>query len=460
MAEQTTQSPIRFLSRQETVEISDAVLSGPKLDISETEDVFTVDSLGLDWDFGVGIFQPKDESRIAVGPDGRRIGIFMLHGGSGDYKLMAQVARVYAERFGHKVVAMSLPGRLCLDADDRNWPGDTIRDDGTVRTPIWQRGEHISADQYDVVTDDTKRLRYGTRTVARAKPGTRFWDRMAGWPAAYEVGAREAMRKHLGADQYSIYGTGHSTGGPHIFMMCQRVPNMAGVLAVEHSPFGVIQERQHDWSGSLGVVSGYKRVSTTPAPRADPFNELYIRTWRDLARYAGPEALGQEGPAALMRLPWLMEDILDRWTTARKRPQFKAEYIITHNIQSSLRAAARATAERLGLSPDETQALEDRYGGYPQPLTGPDALPVPPILFTIAKDSRDHNIDVYREVVLPAFAQLDPAPKTALTQLGAGVHSYWKPEPDLPAGVTPVAAKLNHDAIMGGYFMTGSGGAA
>lgn len=445
---------IRSLSRQQTVEISDSVLTGQKLEITEKEDIFSIESLGLEWDFGVGVFQPKDEKRIAVGPDGRRIGIFMLHGGSGDYKLMAPVARVYAERFGHKVVAMSLPGRLCLDTEDRDWPGDTIRPDGTVRTPIWKIGEHITSDQYDVVKDDTKRMRYGIRTVARARPGTRFWDRMAGWPAAYEVGAREAMRKHLDEATYSIFGTGHSTGGPHIFMMCQRVPNMVGVLAVEHSPFGVIQERQHDWSGSLGVISGYQRISSTPAPRADPFNELYIRTWRDLARYAGPEALGQEGPAALMRLPWLMEDILGRWERARKRPQFKAEYIITHNIQASLRAAARATAERLGLSPSETKALEDRYGSYPHPLTGPEAKPVPPILFTIAKDSRDHSLDVYREVVLPAFASINPAPRTALTQLGAGVHSYWKPEPDLPEGITPVAAKLNHDAIMAGYFLT------
>lgn len=456
MAQQPAQGDIQFLSRQETIDISNAVLSGPKFEITETEDVFTVESLGLDWDFGVGIFQPQDEDRIPVGPDGRRIGIFMLHGGSGDYKLMAPVARIYAERFGHKVVAMSLPGRLCLDAGDRNWPGDTIRPDGTVRTPIWKAREQILPDQYDVVTDDTKRMRYGTRTVARARPGTRFWDRMAGWPAAYEVGAREAMRKHLNEDTFSIYGTGHSTGGPHIFMMCQRVPNMVGILAVEHSPFGMIQERQHNWSGSLGVVSGYERLRTTPAPRADLFNELYIRTWRDLARYAGPEALGQEGPTALMRLPWLMEDILDRWETAKKRPQFKAEYIITHNIQASLRAAARATAERLGLSVAQTQELEDRFGSYPCPLTGPDALPVPPILFTIAKDSRDHNIDVYREVVLPEFAKLDPAPKTALTQLGAGVHNYWKPEAELPAGITPVAAKLNHDAIMAGYFLARS----
>jgi hypothetical protein len=293
-------------------------------------------------------------------------------------------------------------------------------------------------------------MRYGTRTVARAKPGTNFYHRMAAWPAAFEDGMREAMRRHLPDGEYSIYGTGHSTGGPHIFMMCQRVPNMVGVLAVEHSPFGVIQAKQHDWSGALGKIAGFERVSKKPDPRSDPFNELYIRTWRDLARYRGPEALGQEGPAALMRLPWLMEEILDAWEAAKKRPQFKAEYIITHNVQASLKAGAEATADRLKLNAEDRAALVARFCSYPHPV--PDK-PIPPILFTITKDSRDHSADVYREVVLPEFAKLPMAPKTALIHLGAGVHTYWKPEEGLPVGAAPIAAYLNHQAIMSGYFL-------
>ena len=273
---------------------------------------------------------------------------------------------------------MTFPGRLYFDDPSRDWPGDTIKPDGTVRTPMWLRGEYITPDQYDVVTDTSKRMRYGTRTVARAKPGTNFYYRMAAWPGAFEEGMREAMRRHLPDGEYSIYGTGHSTGGPHIFMMCQRVPNMAGVIAVEHSPFGAIQAKQHDWSGALGKIAGFERVSKKPDPRSDPFNELYIRTWRDLARYRGPEALGQEGPAALMRLPWLMEEILDAWETAKKRPQFKAEYIITHNVQASLKAGAEATADRLKMSAQERAALVERFCSYPYPVAG---KPVPPILF-------------------------------------------------------------------------------
>jgi hypothetical protein len=234
-------------------------------------------------------------------------------------------------------------------------------------------------------------------------------------------------------------------------MMSQRVPNMVGVIAVEHSPFGVIQAKQHDWSGALGKIAGFDRVSKKPDPRSDPFNELYIRTWRDLARYRGPEALGQEGPAALMRLPWLMEEILDAWEVAKKRPQFKAEYIITHNVQASLKAGAEATADRLKLNPQEREALVARFCSYPYPLPG---KPIPPILFTITKDSRDHSLDVYREVVLPEFAKLPMAPKTALIHLGAGVHTYWKPEEGLPVGAAPIAAYFNHQAITSGYFLT------
>src|SRR5436309_1153940 len=146
------------------------------------------------------------------------------------------------------------------------------------------------------------------------------------------------------------------TRGPIVFMISQRVPNIAGVIAVENSPFGFIQEAQHDWSGALGKVAGFERVTKKRAPRSDPFNELYIRTWRDRARYAGPEALGQEGPQALMRLPWLMEEILDWWDKTKARPQFKAEYVITHNIKSSLEAAARAVAARLKMPSGETEA--------------------------------------------------------------------------------------------------------
>ena len=449
----STWEPPGSYSRDEVIAASNTVLGTTDLAVTQKEDVFRIQAAGLEWDIGVSVYEPTDGSRAARGADGKKIGIFLLHGGSGDYKSMEPIAKLFAGKFGHRAVAMTFPGRLYLDDPSRDWPADTINKDGTVRVPIWKAGEHITPDQYEVVTDTSMRMRYGTRTVARAKPGTLFYDRMAAWPLAFEAGMKEAMRRHFPPTEFSIYVTGHSTGGPFVFMISQRVENIAGVIAVENSPFGFIQEQQHNWSGALGKVAGFERVTKKPAPRKDPFNELYIRTWRDRARYAGPEALGQEGPNALMRLPWLMEEILDWWDKTKARPQFKAEYIVTHNIVASLTAGAQAVAKRLGYNAAETEKLVQHYLGFPFPQTGPGAKRVPPVLIAISKDSRDHSPEVYREVVVPMLQAIEPAPKVRVTQFGAGVHVYQKAEKDLPLGIAPAVAQFYDSAIRGGDFV-------
>jgi hypothetical protein len=106
------------------------------------------------------------------------------------------------------------------------------------------------------------------------------------------------------------------------------------------------------------------------------------------------------------------------------------------------------------MSPKETDDLVARYLGYPYPQTGPGTKPVPPVLFVISKDSRDHSPEVYQEVVLPMFAKLDPAPKVRLTRFGAGVHTYQKSEADLPLGIAPPVAEFYVQAIQAGYFVT------
>jgi hypothetical protein len=153
-----------------------------------------------------------------------------------------------------------------------------------------------------------------------------------------------------------------------------------------------------------------------------------------------------------MRLPSLMEEILDAWDIARKRPQFKAEYMITHNIVGALDAAARAAAARLRMDAAETQKLVAHYLGYTRELKGPGTKRVPPFLFVISKDSRDHSPEVYREVIIPMFAAMAPAPRVALTRFGAGVHTYTKPEPGLPVGIAPAAAQFYVQAIQEGFF--------
>jgi hypothetical protein len=440
-------------SREAVLAASDAVLAMAPAAVAESEDIFRLSALGLEWDIGVRVYEPQPAATIARGADAKKIGIFLLHGGAGDYKSMEKFARLFAEKFACKVVTMTFPGRLYLDDESRDWPGDTIRSDGSARTPIWQRGEYVTPDQYDLVEDDSKRMKYGIRRLARAKPGSRFYDRMAAWPLAFERGMQEACRRHFPVDEFSIYVHGHSTGGPYVSMLSQRVPNIAGVIAIENSTFGYINERKHMWGGHVGKIAGFERVAKDGASWADPFNDLYVRTWRDLARYRGSEALGQEGPDALMRLPSLMEEILDAWEVARRRPQFKAEYMITHNIVGALERAARAAAARLQLEVAETEELVTHYLGYTRELTGPGVKPVPPFLFVISKDSRDHSPEVYREVIMPMFAAMSPAPRVALTRFGAGVHTYTKPEPGLPIGIAPAAAQFYVQAIQEGFFV-------
>jgi len=445
--------PPEVVSREQCIKDSEELLAMPDIPSKQTEDIFRIQALGMDWDIGMVVHQPENPDKIPMGADGKKAGFFLLHGGSSDFKGIERHAKLLASKFGFRVVAGTFPGRFYFPDKSRDWPDDTIHADGTVRTPIWRQGEAIAADEYDVVKDPSMRNRYGTRTLARAKPDTNFYFRMAAWPAAFEEGMIEANRRHFPPHEFSVYGQGHSTGGPFICMLSQRIANMAGVCATEHSPFGYLCCDRDQWGGDMGKITGYEKVETKGKARTDPFNELYIRTWRDLARYQGPEALGQEGPQALMRLPEIMEDILEAWEKAKNRPQFKAEYIVTHAITGSLAEAARVSAARLKMNKEETAALVQRFVGYTRELSRVDVKPVPPFLFEISKDSRDHSPEVYHEVIMPGFRAMKPAPKIALTRFAAGVHSFWKAEKDLPMGIVPSVLKTWNQAVRGGYFV-------
>jgi hypothetical protein len=446
--------PPEFISREQCIRDTEEVLALPDIPLRQTEDIFRIDVLGLEWDMGMMVYEPAEPAKITVGANGKKAGFFLLHGGSSDFKGIERHSKLLAGKFGFKVMAGTFPGRFYFPAASRDWPDDTIHADGTVRTPIWKQGELITQDQYEVVKDTSMRNRYGTRTLARAKPGTNFWFRMAAWPAAFEEGMIEAARRHFPEQEFSLYGQGHSTGGPFVCMLSQRISNMAGVCATEHSPFGYLCSEREMWGGELGKISGYAKSAKKAKKRTDPFNELYIRTWRDLARYQGPEALGQEGPTALMRLPAIMEDIFEAWDKAKNRPQFKAEYIVTHAITDSLVEAAKVSAARLKMNQEETEALVQRFVGYTRELSGTNVKPVPPHLFEISKDSRDHSTEVYHEVIMPGFRAMKPAPKIGIIRFGAGVHSFWKAEKDLPIGIVPSVLRSWDQAVRGGYFLT------
>ena len=94
-----------------------------------------------------------------------------------------------------------------------------------------------------------------------------------------------------------------------------------------------------------------------------------------------------------------------------------------------------------------------RYLGYTRELSGPGVKPVPN--FLSIHGINDDTVTLQRcERSLPLFAKLDPAPKVKSISLGAGIHSWGWTDDKLPQGIVPPVAKLWHDAIMNGFFLT------
>ena len=427
-------NPPSTLSRQEIVKTSQTLLAMPDLKLKTWEDLFRIRVLEMDWDIGAMVYEPEDSSKIPLGPDGNKIGVFLLHGGTGDHRSLDGVARLLAGKFGIRVVSMAYPGRLYLLDPSRDWPGEPDNSDGTLRMPIWNKDKPITPDQYERVEDRSMMERYGTQILACAKEGTEFYHRMAAYPMAFEEAAKDLMRRHLPEGEFSIYIHGHSTGGPYAYLLTQRVSNIAGVLGMEDSPFGYIYSRLIGWTWNL------------------PFSCLREFTWRLTALFMGGEALTQEGPEALMQLPRLMEQVFESYKRGNTSPQFKAEYPVHLNGVEALGEAAKATAKRLNLSARETQSLVRKFQSYTRELRGEDVKPVPPVLLAIAKNSTDNSVEGYNKSVLPLFAAMKPAPKVSLVAFGGGYHVYYRPESDLPMGVAPAVVKLWYDAITGGYY--------
>ena len=106
--------------REQVLAASEAVLAMAPGAVTAAEDVFRLSALGLEWDIGVQVYEPQPAATVAVGADGKKIGIFLLHGGAGDFKSMERFALLFAEKFACKVVTMTFPGRLYLDDPSRD----------------------------------------------------------------------------------------------------------------------------------------------------------------------------------------------------------------------------------------------------------------------------------------------------------------------------------------------------
>jgi pimeloyl-ACP methyl ester carboxylesterase len=421
--------PPAVVSLEETLELHHQVVDMPDLPITTREDIFRIRALEMDWDIGAMVYQPQDSRKIPLGPDGNKVGIFLLHGGVSDFKSVERIAQMLAKKYGIKVASMTFPGRFYFLDPSRDWPDDVETDDGVARTPLWTKETRITQDQYAMVWDTSKRDHYGTLISLAVKEGTEFFYRMAAWPAAFEEAMKETARRQFPDSEFSIYIHGHSTGGSFAMMASQRVPNVAGLVGYGSSPFG--------WMYPL--VSGDDWEF--------PFNQLRLRTWRDTARYMY-EGMKDKG----IGLPMLIELTFERWETAKKRPNFKAEDFIHKNSTKALKAAARVSATRLKLNNRESDELVQRFLGYTRELSGPGVKPVPN--FLSIHGINDDTVTLKRcERSLPLFAKLDPAPKVRSISLGAGVHSWGWTDEKLPYGIVPPVAKLWHDAIMNGFFL-------
>ena len=429
MAFNAAWEPPQVVSFDEVLKLNDDVTARAGTPIDISEDIFRIHELELDWDIGVVRYAPQDVGRIPTGPDGKKVGILLLHGGVSDFKSVQRVAQLLPEKYGIPVASMTFPGRFYFHDASHDWPGDVENADGSARTPLWTKETLISPDQYTTVQDISKRADYGTLVSLSAKEGTEFYHRMAAWPVAFEQAVIETARRQFPASEYSIYIHGHSTGGPFAMMASQRVANIAGLLGWGSSPFG--------WMYPL--VSGDDWNF--------PFNQLRLRTWRDTARYMYEGMKRQE-----IGLPMLIELTFELWEKAKRRPNFKAEDFIHKNSTRALQAAASASAARLKLSHQESDALIQRYLGYTRELSGPRVKPVPNFLSIHGVD--DDTVTLKRcERSLPLFAKLNPPPKVHPVSLGAGIHSWGWSDDKLPQGIVPPVAKLWHDAIMNGFFV-------
>ena len=217
-------------------------------------------------------------------------------------------------------------------------------------------------------------------------------------------------------------------------MILQRVENIVGLAGIENSTFACIFHEMtgHDWP--------------------NPFNDLLVRDWRELARYTGAELYMREGGDPLMRLPWVMEEVFEMWDEVKRFPQIKAEYFFHIHSIPALTEAATVTAARLGMSETETRSLVERYIGMGRPLAGPGVKPVPPLLYMINRFSRDHTTEKYYGVMLPMLEQIEPTPQVRIVEFGTGIHSYWRAEEGLPVGLVPPAVDVVCDAIAAGYY--------
>ena len=357
-AEKENWQPPEFVSREQCIKDTEEVLGMPDIPIRQTEDIFRINVLGMDWDLGMVVYEPEDPKKIPVGADGKKAGFFLLHGGSGDFK---GIEEPMPSCWPASSASKWSPGPFRADStfDVRAAIGRAIPSTRTARSG--RRSGSKASDHAGPVRGgerhlDAQPLRHAHGRARQA--GYELLLSHGGLAAAFEEGMIEAMRRHFPEAR--------------IFRLCVRATPPAGRLSAccasgcrtwrASSPprtrrLAHWKQQRRIWGGAMGKIEGYEQVATKPARAPIRSTSSISAPGATLRATKGPEALGQEGPTALMRLPAIMEDILEHAGKAKARPQFKAEYIITHAITGSLAEGARVTAARLKMNQDETEAL-------------------------------------------------------------------------------------------------------
>ena len=139
MTAQSTWEPPAAVALEDVINLHHEVTAMPDIAIDMREDIFRIRELEMDWDIGAVIYEPQETKHIPIGADGKKVGVFLLHGGVSDFKSVERIARTLPSKFGIKVAIMTFPGRFYFLDPDRDWPGD-------VENRRWH-GAHAALDQ-------------------------------------------------------------------------------------------------------------------------------------------------------------------------------------------------------------------------------------------------------------------------------------------------------------------------
>jgi len=74
MTDRNNWQPPEFVSRDRCIKDTEEIFGKPELQLKQTEDIFRIDVLGMEWDLGMMVYEPDNASKIPTGADGKKAG--------------------------------------------------------------------------------------------------------------------------------------------------------------------------------------------------------------------------------------------------------------------------------------------------------------------------------------------------------------------------------------------------